>query len=159
MLRSVLPRFELVDPRSIEALAAALAAQLGREDASSGWVSSPYAELHVPPAERHLWSPCLQISLIPLEQGTALRCTFRPEPAVWTGFVFAHSVCATVVLVGLCLALSQWTLGHPPSALIAALVGASCSLGLYLGALRGHALGHDQMQALRRQLERALAAD
>lgn len=157
MLRSVLPRFEVVDARSETELAAAIAGQLAHANATStGWVRAPYAELHVPATERHFWSPCLQITLTPTDTGTSLRCTFRPEPAVWTGFVFAHSVCATLVLVGLCLALSQWTLDHPPTALLAALIGAASSLGLYLGALRGHALGHDQMQMLRNELDRAL---
>lgn len=156
-LRSVLPRFELVVDCPEQVIAARLMARLGADDCSCvGWVAAPYAELHVPAAMRHFWSPRLQVSFDRHDEGTLVRGTFRPEPEVWTGFVFAHCLFLTTGLVGLSLGFAQWTLGHTPIALAVGVGGLLASLALYVGALLGHGLGHEQMCALRRDLEHAL---
>ena len=160
MLRSVLPRFELVVDRPEQAVAASLVRALDdRECRCIGWVQPPYAELHIPETERHFWSPRLQLTFIELPAGTRICGTFRPEPGVWTGFVFAHCVCAAAVLAGLSMGLAQWTLGRPPTAMLGALVAALASACLYVGALLGHGLGHEQMCALRRDFDRALGSE
>ena len=160
MLRSVLPRFEIVVGCPEQAVAANLQRRLAAQGCeSTGWVEVPYAELHVPEAERHFWSPRLQVTLDDHPRGTIVHCCFRPEPGVWTGFVFAHCVFGVVALAGLSLGLAQWTLGHTPSAMIAAGVAAAASLALYVGALFGHKLGHEQMCMLRREFDEALGGD
>ena len=124
-----------------------------------GWVELPYAELHVPESQRHFWSPRLQLTFDAHAEGTLVHCTFRPEPGVWTGFVFAHSVFGTLGLIGLSLGLAQWTLQQPAWALWATPIALALSTGLYVGALFGHRLGHEQMCTLRRELDHALGAE
>jgi hypothetical protein len=156
----VLPRFEVVVDCPDQAVADNLARTLADETtACTGWVQLPYAELHVPKAQRHFWSPLLQVILDARPEGTHLHCTFRPAPGVWTGFVFAHCVFGVLALCGLCLGLSQWTIGQAPTAMVATPIAVFMSLGLYFGALRGHALGADQMRALRRDFDRALGQE
>ena len=160
MLRSVLPRFEVALACPQVVVAGKIASALRAPDAgTTGWVELPYAELHVPIATRHFWSPRLQVTFDDRGDTTQLHCTFRPEPGVWTGFVFAHCVCWVLALCGLSMGLSQWTLGRPPTALIALGLGMLLSLGLYVGALLGHRLGMDQMRALRRFFDRAIGSD
>ena len=160
MLRSVLPRFEIVVDCPVQAVAASLEHHLaGQGCECSGWVEAPYAELHVPEGERHFWSPRLQVTLDARAQGTIVHGCYRPEPEVWTGFVFAHSVFGVVALAGLSLGLAQWTLGHTPLAMIVVGVAALASASLYIGALFGHSLGHEQMCMLRRDFDEALGTD
>jgi hypothetical protein len=158
-LRSVLPRFEVVVGCPEASVAANLRRSLARAGCECvGWVEPPYAELHVPAAERHFWSPRLQLTLDEQREGTKVRCTFRPEPGVWTGFVFAHSVFGTLGLLGLSLGLAQWTLQHSAWALLAAPIAGLLSAALYIGALLGHRLGHAHMCMLRRELDRGLGS-
>lgn len=160
MSRSVIPRFELVVDRPEQAVADSLTRRLAAHDcACVGWVALPYAELHVPAVSRHFWSPRLQVTLDAHPDGTHLQCTFRPEPEVWTGFVFAHCLFLTCGVVGLSLGLAQWTIGQSPLALIAGGAGLALSFALYLGALFGHGLGDEQMHMLRGDLDRALGRE
>jgi hypothetical protein len=159
VLRSVLPRFELVVDRPAEDVADRLVRHLaGGECSCVGWVAAPYAELHVPEQARHFWSPRLQVTFEQHADGTHVCCTFRPEPEVWTGFVFGHCLCLTSALVGLSLALAQWSLAKPPTAVFAGALALLISAGLYVGALFGHRLGREQMDQLRRSFDRALQA-
>lgn len=158
MLPPVLPGFEVLVRCSEQRVADGIRECLAASDCEcQGWVAPPYAELHVLEVARSFWSPRLQLTFDKHEDGTMIHGIYRPEPGVWTGFVFAHSVLGTLALLGLCLGLAQWTLGRPAIALLLAPMVALLSLGLYLGSLLGHRLGHDQMCMLRRVLDRALA--
>jgi hypothetical protein len=159
-LRSVLPRFEVIVGCPEASVVANLRRSLARRGCECvGWVEPPYAELHVPAAERLFWSPRLQLTFDDHPEGTHVRCTFRPEPGVWTGFMFAHSVFGTLGLIGLSLGLAQWTLQQSAWALLAAPIAGLLSAALYIGALFGHRLGHAHMCMLRRELDRALGSD
>jgi hypothetical protein len=156
-LPPILPRFEVHVGCPERSVAASIARCLATSDCEcQGWVEIPYAELHVPEAARHFWSPRLQVTFDESDSGTSVHGTFRPEPGVWTGFVFVYSVLGVFALIGLSLGLAQWTLGRPPIAMLATPVGVVLALGLYLGALFGHRLGHEQMCMLRREFDRAL---
>ncbi|MFO7564692.1 MAG: hypothetical protein R6X02_18760 [Enhygromyxa sp.] len=153
----MLPRFEVLVPCPEQRVADCIARGLAAGECEClGWVALPYAELHVPEAARSFWSPRLQLTFDAHAEGTIVHGIFRPEPGVWTGFVFAHTLLGTLGLLGLSLGLSQWTLGRPALALWTVPITASLSLGLYLGSLLGHRLGHEQMSMLRRELDRAL---
>jgi hypothetical protein len=157
MLPPVVPRFEVLVCCSEQQVADNIRECLAASDCEChGWVAPPYAELHVPEAARSFWSPRLQLTFDAHDHGTSIHGIFRPEPGVWTGFVFAHSVLGTLALLGLSLGLAQWTLGRPAIALLLAPMVGLLSLGLYLGSLLGHRLGHAQMCVLRRVLDRAL---
>jgi hypothetical protein len=70
--------------------------------------------------------------------------------------VVLHCLLGGLSTAGLSLGLAQWTLGDPPTALLVTVLGVLLSAGLYVGALAGAKLGREQMQMLRRQLDRAL---
>lgn len=160
MLPPVLPRFEVVLGCPERRVADKILDGLATTDCEChGWVELPYAELLVPENARHFWSPRLQLTFDTHAEGTIVHGVFRPEPGVWTGFVFAHFAFGTTALLGLSLGLAQWTLGQPPLAMLALPLGAALSLGLYVGALFGHRLGHEQMCMLRRELDRALGGE
>jgi hypothetical protein len=157
VLPSVLPRFVLLVACPEREVAGKLAERLATPECDCvGWVEGAYAELHVRVEDRHFWSPRLQVTLIEDPEGTLVHGTFRPEPEVWTGFVFAHCVFAAVALAGLSLGLAQSTLGAAPTAMLGTVAGGLASLGLYFGALAGHRVGHDQMDMLRRDFDYAL---
>jgi hypothetical protein len=119
-------------------------------------VRPPYAELRVPEDLRHFWSPRLQLTFDEDPKGTRVHGVFRPEPEVWTGFVFIYATLGVAGLAGLALGLGQWTLGQAPTAMLLAPIAAILCLALYLGALAGQKLGHEEMCMLRRELDRAL---
>ncbi|MCA9686455.1 MAG: hypothetical protein KC457_30080 [Myxococcales bacterium] len=156
-LPEVLPRFDVIVHCREQDLTRIIERSLA--DAACcchGWVKAPYAELRVPESSRHFWSPRLELTFDEDPKGTRVHGVFRPEPAVWTGFVFLHSVLAALACVGLSLGLSQWTLGQAPLAMLVLPLAVMLSLGLYFGALAGHRLGHEEMCMLRRELDRAL---
>ena len=156
-LPPILPRFEVHVGCPERSVAASIVRALATPECEcEGWVEIPYAELHVPEAARHFWSPRLQVTFDESASGTRVHGTFRPEPGVWTGFVFVYSVLGVVSLIGLSLGLAQWTLGRAPVAMLGMPAGVALALGLYFGALVGHRLGHEQMCMLRREFDRAL---
>jgi hypothetical protein len=156
-LPEVLPRFDLVVHCRDDRLARCIERCLSQGDCECrGWVRPPYAELRVPESMRHPWSPRLQLTFDEHTKGTRVRGVFRPEPGLWTGFVFLHSLLGLAAIVGIAVGLSQWTLGQPPAGMLALPVAGTLSLTLYLGAVVGQKAGHEEMCMLRRELDRAL---
>jgi hypothetical protein len=152
-------RFEIVVNCPEQALGAKLKRNLAARDSGCiGWAEARHAELRVPKMERHFWSPRLQLSFGADPRGgrTLVQGTFRPEPGVWTGIVLAHCLLGGLATAGLSLGLAQWTLGDPPMALFATVLGILLSAGLYFGTLAGAQAGRGQMKMLRRELHRAL---
>jgi hypothetical protein len=155
-------RFEIVVDCPEQALGAKLKRNLAARDCGCiGWVEARGAELRVPKLERHFWSPRLQLRFDPDSRGgrTLVQGSFRPEPGVWTGIVFAHCLLGGLATAGLSLGLAQWTLGDPPTALLGTLLGILLSAGLYFGTLAGAQLGRAQMQMLRKELHRAVRCE
>jgi hypothetical protein len=153
-------QFEIVIDRPEAVLRSKLARSLAARDCTCvGWVQSAHAELRVPKLERHFWSPRLQLSfdsLTPGKGNTRVLGSFRPEPGVWTGLLFIHCLLGGLATAGLSLGLAQWTLGDPPTAMFATLLGVALSVSLYVATLAGARRGYDQRHMLRRELDRAL---
>lgn len=158
MFRSVSPRFEILLDCPEQAVVDSLERTLRAPGCeSSGWVKWPYAELTVPDDQRRPWSPRLQVSMVALDEGgTRLRCVFRPEPGVWTGFVFGQSVLGILILSAGSVGVAQWTIGQRGTAMIGVAIGVVLSLLLYVGAMAGQSLGAEQMRTLRRVFDGAL---
>jgi hypothetical protein len=108
-------------------------------------------------ADRHFWSPRLAVYVEDTPGGAHLHCRLQPEPDVWTLFLAMYALSAIGLITGIFYGYSQWILDSTPWA---AFVGIPVSLvvgtGMYLGAIAGQKLGHEQMVLLRGELERSL---
>ncbi len=122
-----------------------------------GWVTPPYAELHVPEAQRHFWSPRLALTFDEHPEGTIVHGVYRPEPDVFTGFMFGHTAFVSLALAGFFVGVAQVTLGQLAWALIGLPIGLLLSGLLIVAAKLGQKLGRDEMRMLRRELDQALA--
>ncbi len=116
--------------------------------------------LSVPPDAQRMWTPWLEIDVAPHDVGTHVVARFGPHPSVWTGFAFAYLTLAVGFIVALVVAASGTLVrgGGQPWALSLAAILAALGGGLWGLAQLGQRLGRDQMQAIRAEFERALAA-
>ncbi len=108
--------------------------------------------LRIPKENRHFWSPQMDISIAPNEDGpgSIIRCLPAPVPVVWTMFMFLYALAGFAALVGLMIASSQYTLGKELWGFW--LAGGALLLGilLYVVAQFGKALSVEEMKLLRR---------
>ena len=152
------PTFEIETPWSVaEAMKRLRTSITGPVATAVGCTTSQHAELYVPDAERHPWSPWLSIELEETPTGCRVRGRFSPHPHVWTLYMFGWFALAFAALVGSSWGYAQWATDARPWALIsipAAVVGASV---LYAVSFIGQRLGAHQMVGLRSVVFEALA--
>lgn len=120
-----------------------------------------HAELRIPMADRHLWSPTLSVNLAASEEqtdGTQVTGLIAPHPNVWTAVMFCNLAFATGVLFLLTFGGVQLWLGHWPWAFVGAGVLLILLVVVYLISQAGQKLGAPQAVHLRHLLEAALAA-
>jgi hypothetical protein len=117
-------------------------------------------QLSVRPAAQRVWTPWLDIDVEPRDAGTHVFARFGPHPSVWTGFAFAYLTLAVGFVVALVVAGSGTLVrgGGQPWALWLAAILAALAGGLWGLAQLGQRLGRDQVQAIRAEFDRALAA-
>jgi hypothetical protein len=126
-------------------------------------------QLTVPADQRHFWSPWLHLELeahrseAALDPGLArrtyVRGYFTPAPALWTGFLLAHSALWILVFfAGLWGLVQWWYLDQAPWALWIVGLCLLGSLGLLLMARSGQRLAKQQMQDLHGLVSAALQA-
>lgn len=108
---------------------------------------------------RRFYSPCLHVHFGHGEGGQrTLLGRFAPHPNVWTGFMAGYGVLTMIALLSLVYGYVQWTMHHPPYALLG-FPAAVALIGFEYGAaFIGQGLGAEQMYALRRLLDTALSA-
>lgn len=147
--RVALPRPELV--RRIEAALDAPGA------ACAGRTSARHAVLLVPEADRHFWSPTLDLELVDEGHGVRLWGRFGPHPDVWVLFLGLYAVSAFSVIAGLVLGGSQALLEQEPWGLLIALGSLSFGLLVYAASFFGQRVGHAQMIILETFLRQAAA--
>lgn len=111
----------------------------------------------VPEEQQRFFSPWLQVSIHPRGSGTHLFGRFGPRPALWSAFLLSYLFCGCVGFFSLMWALSQLMLGGVPWAGWITL-GAVIAAGLLWWASQvGKRLAEEQMAALRRAFEEAVA--
>ena len=154
-----LPAHAPEDGAVLDALRGAMAKD---REGVGGVVFRSTAVLWLTRERRRFYSPCLHVHFgtDPDGQRTLLG-RFAPHPNVWTGFMAGYGVLSMIALLSLVYGYVQWTMHHPPYALLgfpaaAALIGFE-----YGAAFIGQGLGAEQMYALRKLLDSALeeAAD
>lgn len=156
---SLRPRITLVAALAPSEVMERLRASLGgRPCPCQGSAAARHLDLWICEAERHFWSPRLDLSVEDHPEGALLRGRLGPHPDVWTLFLAGYAVSVFLGIGGTMYGLAQWTLGESPTALLAAPVSAALVAGIYAAAAFGQRLGADQVSTLTRFLEGALGA-
>lgn len=141
-------RVPLEYPRdvAVERIRARLVA---REELQGRWRGKGrWAEIHVPEAERKLWSPYLSLTIDDAADVSELSGRFAPHPEVWTFFMFVYVGVAFLVLFGGTLGYVQWASDEPAWGLWAVWIGVPVLGLLHLASAVGQRLGQEQMRDL-----------
>lgn len=135
--RVALPRAEL---------RARIEAALDRADSPCrGRTSTRNAALLIHEAQRHFWSPSIDLELDDEGQTTRMWGRFGPQPDVWGLFLGLYAVSVFSTIAGLVLGFSQWFIGDPPWGLLVCLGSVVFGLLVYATSFVGQRLGHGQM--------------
>ena len=136
-----------------------ISAHLAREDASVApvMIRDEIVELVPHPSAVHLWSPQLRLELSEIDGNTDVRARFSPHPHVWTLYLAIHAVGAFGTLAASVLGLSQYLAGQSPWALWALPIAPILALLVWALAFVGQGIGAEQMYALRRFVDEAIA--
>ncbi len=119
--------------------------------------------LSFPKADRHFWTPHMDINLEEdpdhPHRHVLTRCLIAPSPTVWTMFTFVYGFFGFLGFVGLTLAMSQWTLKKPIWGLWLLLASVIGVVAMYLVSYEGKRLARDEMYALKKFVDDALGCD
>ncbi|MEL6346538.1 MAG: hypothetical protein AAFV53_25730 [Myxococcota bacterium] len=113
-----------------------------------GTVSSAHVSVSICTRERRFFSPTLDLEISGDGSGALLSGRFGPHPDTWTLYVAAYATLTFLCLGSGVMAISQFTLGSPMTALWAWAIAGPLFAGLYVSALLGQRLAADQMQLL-----------
>jgi len=149
------PTFEIDFPIEPDEAIKRLAVLLDDTDYPiSGRIAGNHLMLVIPPADRHFWSPWLNIEVNKLEGnsaapvGSAVIGRFSPNPSVWTGFMLTYIALSTLSFFAAMFGVAQWMMDKPPSVLkiipLFVVIGAL----LYWASLIGQKIANDQMHEL-----------
>ena len=161
------PRFRIYLTLATEEAEEALLARLRKNnpDNFQSAIVKGHMVLSKDPEKKHFWSPQMDISIAPTEEGdegypaTIVRCLTAPAPAVWTLFMFIYGFAGFALLVGLMIASSQYTLGYDLWGLWIAGGGALMGLVLFAIAQTGKGLAKDEMRSMKRFVDAAFPAN
>jgi len=120
-----------------------------------GKVLSKHASIQLPPEQRSMLSPYLNLDLVPADDKFQLVGKFSPHPHVWTGFMAIYGILAMVGLAGLMYGFAQTTVDEAPWAMLAAPVALAAIAFVYGAAVIGQGLTADEMHTLRMVVDRA----
>ncbi len=141
-------RVPLEYPRevAVERIRARLVA---REELQGRWRGKGrWAEIHVPEAERKLWSPHLSLTVEDRGDASELSGRFAPNPEVWTFFMFVYVGVVFFILLGGTFGYVQWASNEPAWGLWAVWLGVPMLGLLHATSAVGQRLGRVQMRDL-----------
>ena len=106
--------------------------------------------LRINRSKRHFWSPQMDISLSPLDEGgTLIRALMAPEPSIWTMFMFFYACAGFGAFIGLMIAMSQWTLDRDMWGIYLFFACAALGAIVNIIAQSGKRIAHDEMISLK----------
>jgi len=113
--------------------------------------------LRVPPAERHFWSPRLNLALeADDERGTRVEGVYGPNGNVWSLFVYGWLIVGSVALFAGALGWAQASLERNPWGLWVFGASLAGAIALHLLARLGRRLGADQTERLHAIYQQAI---
>jgi len=125
-------------------------------DEVTGSILQRHAYLTIPEKDQHYWSPEFHITIEEKETGCLVRGVVGPKPKVWTMFMFFYSAVVVLLAFGSAMGVSQWMLKMNAPWLWSIPAALFIWLGIYLAALYGQHLGHEQTTLLQDYLKKCL---
>ena len=119
----------------------------------TGQVLREHAYIQLPPEQRSMLSPYLNLIIIEREDQSFLGGRFTPHPHVWTGFMAIYGVLIMIGLAGLMYGLAQVTVKESPWALWAVPASAAIGAFVYGASIIGQGLTSDEMYRMRAYIE------
>lgn len=148
-------RLDLSLPRD-EAIKA-VRTRVGQVVPANNWLGKGrWCEIHLPAADRRVWTPHLSLRLDHEPHGSSLFVRYAPRPEIWTLFVFGYAAVAFLVVLGAIFGYVQWASGEPAWGLWAVWVGIPLLVVFHLVSWIGQRLSAGQIEALADQLDRIL---
>ena len=143
------PRLELSGKGEVgEVLARIDEALRSEEIRFEGYVLNDHGVIRIPKAEQHYWSPQLQFEIQESDGQPRLTGRFMPAPPVWTLFAGLYGVTAFLGCCGSVFGLVQLQLQQPATFLWSFPVTVCLLALIYVAAMVGQKLGHEQMLEL-----------
>ncbi|WP_268122945.1 hypothetical protein [Roseivirga pacifica] len=139
------PRFKETLPLTVVEYCEQLKQALDTTESFSGMVSENYANIKIPLAERHFWSPQLTLSIDDEKERVTIRGLYGPKPSVWAAFFMGYAAIGVLILFVGVYGLSQILLDKTAPILWVIPVLAGLALVLYLVAQAGQKIGAEQM--------------
>ena len=113
--------------------------------------------LRVPAAERHFWSPRLNVSVEAVDgDGTRIEGIYGPNANVWSLFLYGYLLVGSAALFGGCIGFAKHSLGKPCWGLWIFWASLGVGIGLWLLAQFGQKLGAHQTYRLHQLYESAM---
>lgn len=114
--------------------------------------------LSMHPAVKHFWSPQVDMAVVQDEDEataghTTVRCLMGPAPQVWTLFMFFYGLGGFLVLIGLMIASTQYSLGYDLWGLYVALGGLLLGGAMYAVARSGQRLAREEMRLMKSYIQ------
>lgn len=155
------PTVHLPSALSADDLLARCEQMLGCQDCPcEGNVLGHHVTLKIHDADRHFWSPWLNIEIEPTAQGgSILHARFSPHPNIWTMVALSYIAMSVVFMIGGCFGLSQWWIGQSPTALWAMPFALLVSAVLWVVSQIGQKLAAEEMDVLDRLMHKATALE
>ena len=114
----------------------------------TGRIAGTHLMLVIPTANRHFWSPWLNIEVHPIKQGAAIHGRFSPNPSVWTGFMLGYITLGTLTFFSSMFGVAQWMMKKPPTTLKFIPILIIIAALMYWSSLIGQKIAHAQMHEL-----------
>lgn len=155
----VRPTFELTVSLPVREVVARITSHLAisKDSVEPMMIRDEIVEIVPHPSDVHLWSPQLRLELREVDGHTDIHARFSPHPHVWTLYLAIQVVGAFGTLGAAMFGVSQHLAGQSPWALWALPAAPVLAALVWTLAFVGQGLGAEQMYALRRFVEEAIA--
>jgi hypothetical protein len=124
-----------------------------------GTIADHHVILDIPVAERHYWSPQLNLRVEEDEDAPGMitiKGLIGPRPAVWTLFMFIYFSIGVIGFFMGSYGISLWMLGTFSPWVLAMPIAAVFMLSAYASSKYGESLGHDQAERSKDFIREAL---
>lgn len=136
--------------------------RLGLADSSHGYecqFTSHHVIVSLPPAERHFWSPWMNLEIREVEDTSEVFGRFSPHPSIWTAFMFSYLGIAVLIFFASMFGVSQQLAGQTPWAYFVIPCGLLIAAGLWFASKAGQRLAQVEMEQMRSVIEQCVASD
>lgn len=142
------PRFVLLCPEPVDAVRREIQVRLAASPGLESRVRPNQVLAWIGDAERHVWSPSLDLNLRPHPEGTVVVGLVAPHPKLMTAYVFAAIGLGFLLALSLTWGFVQVTLDEPPWCLIGSALAALALGGVAASRALGLAWARDQIAPL-----------